>query len=57
MHMSIPVHEPKVAADVKSPDLMANAVPPLPTSPRLAAILSAKVQGDGAEYTALRTVV
>lgn len=53
MHMSIPVHEPKVAADVKSPDLMANAAPPLPTSPRLAAILSAKVQGDGAEYTAL----
>ena len=32
---------------------MANAAPPLPTSPRLAAILSAKVQGDGAEYTAL----
>ena len=29
------------------------AAPPLPTSPRLAAILSAKVQGDGAEYTAL----
>ena len=27
--------------------------PALPTAPRLAAILSAKVQGDGTEYTAL----
>ena len=50
--MSIPsVRQREVAAEVAH--LHSMTAPPLPTSPHLAAILSAKVQGDGAEYTAL----
>ena len=36
-----------------SPISLSMTAPALPTAPRLAAILSAKVQGDGTEYTAL----
>ena len=58
MHV-YPVREGNKKSPQRSPDLHPHslthsmAAPPLPTSPRLAAILSAKVQGDGAEYTAL----
>ena len=54
LHVHVyPVREGNKKSPQRSPDLHSMAAPPLPTSPRLAAILSAKVQGDGAEYTAL----